>query len=102
MSTKPFAQKLIEDRRLVLLCLLAEQRGQTANSSVLHMGLHHLGVVVERHEVVEDLRHLQLHGLVALEQVIDTVYVARLQGRGEDVVAGTVQVDGISRPRRGV
>lgn len=102
MSIKPFNQRLIEDRRLWLLRLLAEQCGQTANSSVLHMGLHHLGMMCEQHEVVGDLRHLQVHGLVMLEQVVDTIYVAHLQGRGEDVVAGIVQVDGVSRPRRGV
>ncbi len=102
MNIKPFAQKVIEDRRLVLLRLLSEQRAQTANSSVLHTGLHYIGVMCERYEVLDDLRHLQLHGLITLEQAIDTVYVARLRGRGEDVLAGAVQVDGVSRPRRGV
>ncbi len=99
---KPFAEKLTEDRRLVLLRLLSEQNGQTANSSVLTMGLNHLGIVVERHQVVDDLRHLQLHGLIQLEQVIETVYVARLLGRGEDVVSGLLTVAGVSRARRGL
>lgn len=99
--TKPFAEKLAEDRRLVLLRLLSEQRGQMANSSVLHMGLLHLAIHVERHEVIEDLRHLQLHGLVSLTLVTDTVYAVHLLARGEDVVNGLSQVPGVARARRG-
>jgi hypothetical protein len=95
-----FAQQVVKDRRLVILRLLSEQRGQQANSSVLHMGLQHLGIICERHELVEDLRYLQLHQLIDLKPVIDTVWVAELRGRGEDVINGLVEIDGISRPRR--
>jgi Fe2+ or Zn2+ uptake regulation protein len=99
---KSFAQKLIEDRRLVILRLLSEQAGQTSNSSVLHMGVQHLGHIVERATVFEDLRFLQLHNLVSIEQLTDTVYGVHLTGRGEDLVHGRVEIDGVSRPRRGV
>ena len=98
---KPFAIRLIEDRRLVILRLLHEQRGQQANSSVIHMGLGHLGIVCERHELIEDLRYLQLHTLIRLTAVIDTVWVAELLGRGEDVISGLLVIDGVSRPRKG-
>ena len=101
MSNKTFAERMVEDRRLAMLRLLAEARGQTLNSSVLHMGLHHLGVLVERHEVIDDLHFLQLHNLIALAPVLTTVYVATLQGRGEDVANGLCQIEGVSRPRRG-
>lgn len=99
---KPFAEKLVEGRRLVLLQLLSEQNGQMANSSVLQAGLHHLGVVCERHEVISDLRYLQAHNLISMEQVVDAVYVAHLLGRGDDVLEGLVKIDGISRVRRGL
>lgn len=98
--TKPFAQKIIEDRRLVLLRLLSEQRGGRANSSVLRMGLVHLGIVCDRHEVIDDLLHLQLHNLVALESATEDLYIAQLLERGDDLVNGLAEAPGISRPRR--
>lgn len=99
---KSFSEKVVEGRRLVLLQLLSEQNGQMANSSVLQAGLHHLGVVCERHEVISDLRYLQDHNLVTMEQVVDAVYVAHLLGRGADLLDGLVIIDGIGRPRRGM
>jgi hypothetical protein len=98
---KSFAQKVIEDRRLVILRLLSEQRGQQANSSVIHMGLSHLAIVCERHELIDDLRFLQLHSLISLTPVIATVWVAELLGRGEDVIHGRIEIDGVTRPRKG-
>jgi hypothetical protein len=102
VSKKSFATKLIEDRRLCLLRLLNEQSGRRANSSVLHMGLHHMAHVCERHDVIGDLRVLEHHQLIALEQVTETVYGAELLSRGEDFLAGHIEIDGISRPRRGL
>jgi hypothetical protein len=52
--------------------------------------------------VFEDLRFLQLHNLVSIEQLTDTVYAVHLTGRGEDLVHGRVEIEGVSRPRRGV
>ena len=98
---KSFAERLREDRRLVLLRLLSEQRGQTANSSNLHMGVNHLGIIAERHEVIDDLRYLEELRLVTLTEAIDGVYVVQLQDRGERVIQGLVRVDGVSRATRG-
>lgn len=98
---KPFAQRVLENRRLAILRLLSEQRGETANSSVLHMGVDHLGLVAERHEVIDDLRYLEQLRLITLEEVVDGVYVAQLQDRGTDVIAGKVRVEGVSRAHRG-
>jgi len=103
MSKKTFADRLREDRRLVLLRLLNEQNGKQANSSQLHAGLHHLHIVVERHEMIEDLRFLQTHQLVELEQLGDinvNVYGVKLRSRGIDVVKGDLEVDGVSMARR--
>ena len=96
---KPFAEKLREDRRLVLLRLLSEQNGYAANSSILHAGLQHLGVAATRDDVLTDLSWLAEQGLVTTRAPIDNLVVAELTGRGQDVVGGQAVVPGVARPR---
>lgn len=100
---KTYAELVREDRRLVILRLLNEASGKQSNSSVLHAGLIHLKIICERHELIDDLRFLQTHGLVDLEQLGDVnpdLYGVHLRGRGEDLIAGLLTVEGVSRPRR--
>ena len=103
MSKKTFADRMKEDRRLVLLRLLAEEPGKQANSLRLHAGLQFVHIIVERHEVIDDLRFLQMHQLVDLEQLGDIspdLYGVKLRARGIDLVNGLVEVDGVSPARR--
>ncbi|HZF99055.1 MAG TPA: ArsR family transcriptional regulator [Pseudoxanthomonas sp.] len=103
MNKKTFADRLKEDRRLVLLRLLNEQPGKQANSSTLHVGLQFVHIVAERHQLIEDLRFLQLHQLVELEHLGDVnpdLYGVKLRSRGMDVVAGLIEIEGISPARR--
>lgn len=93
-----FAERLREDRRLVLLRLLSEQNAYRTNSSILHMGLHHLGVAASRDDVMTDLAWLRDQGLLHLENAADAVLVATLTVRGFDVANGDAVVPGISRP----
>jgi hypothetical protein len=100
---KSYAQMVREDRRLVILRLLNESSGKQSNSSLLHAGLIHLKIICERHELIDDLRFLQTHSLIDLEQLGDVnpdLYGAHLRGRGEDLLAGRLEVEGVSRPRR--
>lgn len=99
MSNKTFAEKLREDRRLVLLRLLSEQHGYTANSSVLHAGLQHLGVTASRDDVLTDLAWLADQALLTTRAPVDGLLVAELTGRGQDVASGLAIVPGIARPR---
>lgn len=98
MTTKTFAERLREDRRLVLLRLLAEQSGYRANSSILHSGLHALAVASTRDDVQTDLHWLQEQGLVRLAEPVSGVLVAELASRGHDVATGAAAVPGVSRP----
>ncbi len=95
---KPFAERLREDRRLVLLRLLSEQGGYRANSSILHAGLQHLGVAAARDDVLTDLQWLADQSLIALDAISEHVQVAMLTARGQDVVHGLAIVPGVSRP----
>lgn len=95
---KSFAERLREDRRLVLLRLLSEQRGYFANSSILHAGLVHLGVQSDRDDVLTDLAWLGDQGLVNLTTAVPGVEVATLTSRGNSVANGQTLVPGVSRP----
>lgn len=93
-----FAERLREDRRLVILRILSEQNGYTTNSSILHGGLAHLGVVSSRDDVLTDLHWLRDQSLVKLNTAAAGVEVATLTSRGQDVANGHATVPGVSRP----
>lgn len=97
---KSFADRLREDRRLVALRLLSEQRGYTLNSSNLHAGLDFLSIKCTRAEVLDDLRFLADNGLVRLEPIggIEGLYGVTLTRAGRDVATGNQEVAGVSTP----
>ncbi len=98
MNPKTFADRLREDRRLVLLRLLSEQLGYRANSSQLHAGLHHLAVAATKDDVMTDLHWLKDQGLLRVQEPVEGVLVAELTSRGHDVATGSAVVPGVSRP----
>ena len=97
---KPFAEKLREDRRLVILRLLSEQPQYRMNSSNIYLGLNHLGVVGSRDDVLTDLHWLKDQGLLVLEDVPEVPHLAlcALTARGQDVAGGAARVPGVSVP----
>lgn len=95
---KTFAERLREDRRLVMLRILSEQKGYMSNSSVLHAGLHYLGVAADRDDVRTDLYWLGDQGLVTVTETVEGVAVAVLTSRGLDAARGHAIVPGVSRP----
>ena len=96
---KPFAERLREDRRLVILRLLSEQPGYTSNSSVIHAGLRHLGVMCQRDDVISDLDMLKAEGLIKTDEVeVGNLVIITLRARGQSVVEGSLTVPGVSRP----
>ncbi len=97
MSTLDFSTHLSEDRRLVLLRILAEMPGYRSNSSVLRTLLERWGHTPSRDQVATDLLWLHEQGLVASEQV-GKVLVVTLTERGQDVATGRARVPGVARP----
>lgn len=98
--SKPFADRLREDRRLVLLRLLSEQPGYRCNSSNLHAGLYGLAIAASRDDVATDLHWLRDMGLLTLEDVpeVPGLTIATLSTRGDDVAKGQAIVPGVRRP----
>lgn len=95
-----YANYLTEDRRLVILRLLAELPGYRSNSSVIYTLLSsHWGHTPTRDQLRTDLRWLQEQELLAIESVGDgAVLLATLTERGADVAAGRAVVPGVQRP----
>lgn len=95
-----FASHLREDRRLVLLRLLSEQKGYRANSSNLHAGLYNLGIVASHDDVTTDLAWLAEQGLVLLESLpeVPGLTIATITSRGDDVALGRAVMPGVRRP----
>lgn len=95
--TSHFATHLTEDRRLVILRLLAEMPAYSANSSVLCAGMQQFGHSVSRDTVKTELHWLAEQNLLTLEPMA-SVLVATLLQRGQDVAAARAVVPGVARP----
>ena len=94
MAFEQFEQ---EDRRLVILRLLAEDADYRVNSSILQQGIDLYGHSVSRDRLHTDLNWLAEQDLVTLEK-IDSVMVVTLSQRGLDVANGRAVVPGVKRP----
>ena len=92
-----FSKLLDEDRRLVILRLLAEDPGYRANAYVLRPALQAMGHSVSMDRLEADLAWLAEQDLVRVERASD-VTVATLTQRGADAARGLCTVPGVKRP----
>ncbi|HXG29260.1 MAG TPA: hypothetical protein VNJ47_10500 [Nevskiales bacterium] len=92
-----FEKLRTEDRRLVILRLLAEIPGYECNSSILQEALDEYGHPVSRDTLHVDLAWLTEQQLLTVSEVA-TVKVAQLTARGLDVAGGRAVVPGVRRP----
>lgn len=101
MSTT-FAQKLAEDRRLVILRCLSEVPGYSANEMVLRTALDHYGHRISRDVLRQDIQFLKDHTLVRVEPLHPPsggeLWLLHLLPAGEDVAHGRANHYGIARP----
>lgn len=93
-----FEKYMLRDMRLVMLRILAETPGFRANSSVMTTLLYQLGHTVSRDKVKTELRWLEEQGLLTIVPA-ESVLVATLSERGQDVAEGRAVVEGIASPR---
>lgn len=91
-------QLLQADRRLVMLRILNESAGYTANESILDSGLDAYGHKVSRDVVKNELSWLSEMDLITVETVAETK-VATITQRGIDVAEGQAVVEGVKRPK---
>ncbi len=89
-----------QERRLVILRLLAEDSDYRAPSSIIESGLKMYALETSRDNLHTELHWLQEQSLLALEEV-STIFVATLTQRGLDVSKGLATVPGVKRPGPG-
>ena len=92
-----FSTHLTEDRRLVVLRVLAESSGYTANEYIIKQMLEQFGHVVSSDRVRTDLAWMHEQQLLTVSQVA-VVHIARITARGQVVAAGRTVVPGVKRP----
>ncbi|MDR1359478.1 MAG: ArsR family transcriptional regulator [Deltaproteobacteria bacterium] len=95
-----FARLLSEDRRLVILRLLEKAPGSEANHYILREALEERGHKVGCDVVRSELAWLEEQGLVSLE-ILESLAVAALTGRGLDVGRGRSRCPGVKMPAPG-
>ena len=96
-----FFDLMREDRRLVLLRLLADAPEYTANQYVLHAALEAAGHRVSHDLVRSDLAWLEEQGL-SINQTPGGVILSTATARGVDAARGRVVVPGVKRPEPGL
>jgi Fe2+ or Zn2+ uptake regulation protein len=97
MSVVTLKDRLNEDRRLVILRLLAETPEYRLNESTMAVALEDFGHPVSRDQVRTDFAWLAEQGLVNLEELVE-IKIATATVRGLDVAAGRAIVPGVRRP----
>lgn len=91
-------EKINEDRRLVILRLLAEYRG-ALNSSSLESAVRAWGhKYIDRAMITDDLQWLSFRACVKLEELGAHVVEVVLTPKGERAAEGQEWISGIARP----
>lgn len=100
MNTRPFAEFVAEDARLVILRLLSNETSGTSNEVMLQSGLQLFGHNRSREFVRTQLRKLEELGAVELREQ-GTVLVPTITRLGTDHVERRTVIDGVARPSPG-
>ncbi len=100
--TVPQVQAVVTaDRRLVILRVLVEYRG-ALNSPTLESAVRAMGHrYIDRALIIDDIRWLELRGLMTVETLRPDVLDVTLTPKGERAAAGGEWVEGIARPSGG-
>jgi hypothetical protein len=96
-----FAERIAQDRRLVILRLLESTPGYSANDSLLHLALEDFGHRVSREQVRADLAWMAARKLLVIEQIAG-ITIVTATSRGLDVAQGKAIVPGVKRPEPGL
>lgn len=96
-----YAEHLAADRRLCILRVLTELNG-SANESVLHDALEHLGHRKQPRDAIrEDITYLGDRGLIVIEWA-GHLQVCTITRRGVDAAEGRIEVQGVKKPSIGL
>lgn len=88
-----------DNLRLIILQVLKQQQGYTANQEVLIKALKRLGFLINRDQLHIELVWLDKNAACVVDQVVGGVHIATLTGDGLEVVEGLQDIPGIRKPR---
>ena len=97
MSVVTLKDRLNEDRRLVILRLLAETPEYRLNESTMAAALADFGHAASRDQVRGDFAWLAEQDLVTIEEIAG-ITIATATARGLDAAMGRTIVPGVRRP----
>jgi hypothetical protein len=95
-----FSQFEVEQRRLMILSILAKDADYEVNEDMLIAALTAVGLAVAADALRADLQHLKMQVCITTREVGD-LWIIKLTRRGGDVAAGRAQAIGVARPRPG-
>ena len=95
--TRSYENHLSQDRRLVILRMLADSMGYQANAYTIEAVLSDMGHTVSGDQVQTELAWLAEQGLLTMSKVAG-VTIAKITQRGADVARGKTVVPGVKRP----
>lgn len=95
-----YEQMRTEDRRLVILLLLAESDGYCCNEFLLQRLLEQRGHMISDDRLRTDLGWLREQGLLTIKEIEGT-QIATINRRGVEASEGRSTIAGITRPRPG-
>lgn len=98
--SKTFADLCRQDRRLVILRLLAQDADYSHNEYVLQGALKTMGHSVSQDKLRSELNWLAEQELLATDDS-PGIIIAKLTRRGLDVAEGAATVPGVKRPEPG-
>jgi len=92
-----YTAHLREDRRLVILRVLSEMPGYTANESILHDMVVSWGNRCSRDQVRTEMAWLADQDLIKNSDM-GGLYVAEIKRHGQEVASGLSEVPGVRKP----
>lgn len=96
-----YQEKIVEDRRLLILQALNNATGYRAPARLLMAFLNSMGHNPSQDQLCGDLAWLEEQGLVTLDAPTNNVQVATITTRGSDIAEGTARHPGVRRPEPG-
>ena len=85
--------------RLMILLILCDMQGYTANQETILKKLRERGIIINRDQLHIELAWLDKVADALVDQVSGGVHIATLTGDGMDVCFGVANIPGIRDPR---
>jgi hypothetical protein len=97
---KDFADFEAEQRRLMILQILAKDSDYEVNEDMLLAALEAVGLAVSAEDLRNDLYTLKMEVCIMVREV-GSLWIIKLTKRGHDVSRGLISAQGVAKPRPG-